>query len=81
IALLVGLGAMLGSLVESSGGARILTDKMVSIFGERRAPFALGIASLIMGFPIFFDAGLIVMLPIVFAVARRLGGNNLVLYG
>lgn len=81
IALLVGLGAMLGSLVESSGGARILADKMVSIFGERRAPFALGIASLIMGFPIFFDAGLIVMLPIVFAVARRLGGNNLVLYG
>lgn len=81
VALLVGLGAMLGSLVESSGGARILADKMVSIFGEKRAPFALGIASLIMGFPIFFDAGLIVMLPIVFAVARRLGGKNLLLYG
>ncbi|MEB3766551.1 GntP family permease [Acinetobacter sp. MD2] len=81
VALLVGLGAMLGSLVESSGGARILADKMVSIFGEKRAPFALGVASLIMGFPIFFDAGLIVMLPIVFAVARRLGGQNLLLYG
>ncbi|KQQ08738.1 GntP family permease [Rathayibacter sp. Leaf296] len=81
VALLVGLGAMLGSLVESSGGARVLADKMVSIFGEKRAPFALGVASLIVGFPIFFDAGLIVMLPIVFAVARRLGGKNLLLYG
>ena len=81
VALLVGLGAMLGRLIESSGGAKVLADKMVSVFGEKRAPFALGIASLLMGFPIFFDAGLIVMLPIVFAVARRMGGKNLLLYG
>ncbi|WP_432564664.1 GntP family permease [Kineococcus sp. SYSU DK003] len=81
VALLVGLGAMLGRLVESSGGARVLADKMIEVFGEKRAPFALGIASLIMGFPIFFDAGLIVMLPIVFAVARRMGGRSLLLYG
>lgn len=74
VALLVGLGAMLGKLVEHSGGARILADRMIELFGEQRAPFALGIASLLMGFPIFFDAGLIVMLPIIFAVARRLGG-------
>lgn len=77
VALLVGLGAMLGKLVEHSGGAKVLADKLVDTFGEKRAPFALGLASLIMGFPIFFDAGLIVMLPIVFAVARRLGNNVL----
>ncbi|QNE42624.1 GntP family permease [Frigoribacterium sp. NBH87] len=81
VALLVGLGAMLGRLVESSGGARVLADRMVDVFGEKRAPFALGLASLIMGFPIFFDAGLIVMLPIVFAVARRMGGKSMLLYG
>jgi len=74
VALLVGFGAMLGKLVEHSGGAQVLAERMVSLFGEARAPFALGIASLIMGFPIFFDAGLIVMLPIIFAVAKRLGG-------
>lgn len=74
VALLVGLGAMLGKLVEYSGGARVLADRMIALFGEKRAPFALGVASLLMGFPIFFDAGLIVMLPIIFAVARRLGG-------
>ncbi|OHV08409.1 GntP family permease [Kushneria phosphatilytica] len=74
VALLVGLGAMLGKLVEYSGGAGVLADRMISIFGEKRAPFALGVASLFMGFPIFFDAGLIVMLPVIFAVAKRLGG-------
>ncbi|GAA1646275.1 GntP family permease [Georgenia ruanii] len=81
VALLIGLGAMLGKMVEYSGGAKVLADKMVDVFGEQRAPFALGLASLIMGFPIFFDAGLIVMLPIIFAVARRMGGDNVLLYG
>ncbi|NUQ89576.1 MAG: GntP family permease [Glycomyces artemisiae] len=77
VALLVGLGAMLGRLVEVSGGAKALTDMLIAKFGEDRAPLALGVASLIFGFPIFFDAGLVVMLPIIFAVARRLGGGVL----
>ena len=72
VALLVGLGAMLGRLVETSGGAQSLADALIRMFGEKRAPFALGVASLIFGFPIFFDAGLVVMLPIVFATARRM---------
>ncbi|WAC27483.1 GntP family permease [Ancylobacter sp. SL191] len=80
VALLVGLGAMLGRLLEVSGGAQALADDLVNRFGEKRAPLALGIASLIFGFPIFFDAGLVVMLPVVFTVARRLGGG-LLLYG
>jgi GntP family gluconate:H+ symporter len=80
VALLVALGAMLGRLVETSGGAQTLADFLIRKFGEKRAPFALGLASLIFGFPIFFDAGLVVMLPIVFAVGRRLGGS-LLLYG
>ncbi|GGC08145.1 GntP family permease [Cellulomonas carbonis] len=80
VALLVGLGAMLGRMVETSGGAKVMADSMVRRFGEDRAPLALGVASLLFGFPIFFDAGLVVMLPIVFAVARRVGGSML-LYG
>ncbi|GAA1366389.1 GntP family permease [Arthrobacter rhombi] len=80
VALLVGLGAMLGRIVETSGGAKVLADYLIHVFGEKRAPFALGVASLIFGFPIFFDAGLVVMLPVVFAVGRRLGGGVL-LYG
>src|SRR5690554_4427031 len=55
VALLVGLGAMLGRMVETSGGAKVMADTLIAKFGEKRAPFALGVASLIFGFPIFFD--------------------------
>jgi len=81
VALLIGLGAILGKLIESSGGAKAVADLMVRTFGEKHAALALGVTSLLLGFPIFFDAGLVVMLPIIFAVARRLGGNNLLLFG
>lgn len=80
VALLVGLGAMLGRLVETSGGAQSLADALIGLFGEKRAPLALGVTSLIFGFPIFFDAGLMVMLPIIFATARRMKAPVL-LYG
>ncbi len=77
VALLVGLGAMIGRLLEVTGGAQVLADTLIARFGEKRAPLALGVASLLFGFPIFFDAGLVVMLPIIFSVARRFGGSVL----
>jgi GntP family gluconate:H+ symporter len=77
VALLVGFGVMLGRLLEVSGGAQILADTMIARFGEKRAPFALGVASLLFGFPIFFDAGLVVFLPIILSVATRFGGSLL----
>ncbi|OPX09923.1 GntP family permease [Mycobacterium sp. AT1] len=75
VALLVGFGAVLGRLVEMTGGAQTLADKMLDKFGEKRAPLALAVASLFYAFPIFLDAGFIVMLPIIYTVARRLGGS------
>lgn len=75
VALLVGFGAVLGRLVEVSGGAQVLADKMLDTFGEHRAPLALGVASMLYAFPIFLDAGFIVMLPIIYTVARRLQGG------
>ena len=77
VALLVGLGAMIGRLLEITGGAKVLADTLINKFGEEKAPFALGIAALLFGFPIFFDAGLVVMLPIVFSVAKQFGGSLL----
>jgi GntP family gluconate:H+ symporter len=77
VALLVGFGVMLGRLLEITGGAQVLADTLISRFGEKRAPLALGVAALIFGFPIFFDAGLVVFLPIIFTVARRFGGSLL----
>ena len=77
VALLVGLGAMIGRILEMTGGAKVLADTLINRFGSHRAPFALGVASLLFGFPIFFDAGLIVMLPIIFSVAKQFGGSVL----
>lgn len=77
VALLVALGVMLGRLLEVTGGARVLAETLVNRFGEQRAPLALGVASLIFAFPIFFDAGLVVFLPIILTVARRFGGSVL----
>lgn len=80
VALLVGFGVMLGRLLEVTGGAQVLADTLIARFGEKRAPFALGVAALLFGFPIFFDAGLVVFLPIIMTVARRFGGS-LLFYG
>ncbi|QIR85384.1 GntP family permease [Paracoccus sp. AK26] len=77
VALLVGFGAMIGRLLEVTGGAQVLADRLIAGFGEKRAPLALGVTSLLFGFPIFFDAGLVVMLPIIFSVALRFGGSVL----
>lgn len=77
VALLVGLGAMIGKILEETGGAQKVADTLIGRFGERRAPLALGIASLLFGFPVFFDAGLVVMMPVIFSVARRFGGSLL----
>lgn len=77
VALLVALGVMVGRLLEITGGAQVLADTLINRFGAKRAPLALGIAALIFGFPIFFDAGLVVFLPIIYTVARRFGGSVL----
>lgn len=77
VGLLVGLGAMVGRLLEVTGGADVLATTLVNRFGARRAPLALGVASLIFGFPIFLDAAFVVFVPIIFTVATRFGGSVL----
>ncbi len=75
VALLVALGAMIGRVLEVSGGAKVIADTLIGRFGKQRAPFALGVTSLLFGFPIFFDASLVVMMPIIFSVAKRFGAS------
>lgn len=78
VALIVGLGAMLGKIIEKSNGADVLASWLLEKFGEKRAAFALGATGFIFGIPVFVDVGFIVLIPIIFSVARRLGGNMLV---
>lgn len=77
IALLVGLGSMFGSILEISGGAQSLAVTLVSKFGDRKAAWALAITGLVIAMPVFFDAGLIILIPIAFSLAKRTGKSSL----
>ena len=79
VAPIVGLGAMLGKMLEVSGGAQKIADRLLGLFGERRAPLALGVTGLIFGIPVFFDVGVIVLAPVVYAAAKR-GGKGMLYY-
>jgi GntP family gluconate:H+ symporter len=79
IAVIIGLGTVLGAILERSGGADVLTKKLLGVFGERGAPIAMGLLGLIFGIPVFFDIGIFVLAPLVYVAAKR-GGKSLVLY-
>ena len=77
IALLVGLGSMFGAILEMSGGAQTLAVTMVKRFGDEKAAWALGITGLVIAMPVFFDAGLIILIPLAFSLAKRTNRSSL----
>lgn len=77
IALLVGLGSMFGAILEISGGAQSLAVTLVRRFGDRKAAWALAVTGLVIAMPVFFDAGLIILIPIAFSLAKRTGRSSL----
>jgi gluconate:H+ symporter, GntP family len=79
IAPIIGLGTVLGAIMERSGGADVLATRLLRLFGPRGAPLAMGLTGLIMGIPVFFDIGIFVLAPLVYVAAKR-GGRSLVLY-
>ncbi|MFD5103702.1 GntP family permease [Streptomyces albidochromogenes] len=79
VAIIIGLGTMLGAILEVSGGAEVLSSRLLGLFGEKRAPLAMGLTGLIFGIPVFFDVGIFVLAPIVYAAAKR-SGKSILLY-
>ena len=77
IELLVGLGSMFGAILEASGGAQTLAVTMVKKFGDKKAAWALGITGLVIAMPVFFDAGLIILIPLAFSLAKRTKRSSL----
>ncbi len=77
IALLVGLGSMFGAILEISGGAQTLAVTMVKKFGDEKAAWALGVTGLVIAMPVFFDAGLIILIPLAFSLAKRTKRSSL----
>ncbi|MBZ8177565.1 GntP family transporter [Corynebacterium sp. 3HC-13] len=79
VLLVVGLGAILGRLIEVSGGADSLARYFTSLMGSRRIIAAVTTASFILGIPVFFDVGYIILAPIIFGFARTAKLNPLLL--
>ncbi len=71
IALVIGLGTVLGRLLAESGGAKVLADKILKTAGGHKLTWALAALSFLVGLPVFFGVGVMLMVPIVFALAGR----------
>jgi len=72
LALIFGLGAMLGKLIADAGGAQRIAMTLVARFGEKNIQWAVVVASFIIGIALFFEVGLVLLIPIVFAISRQL---------
>ncbi len=70
IATVVGIGAIFGQILESSGGAESLAHFLIGKFGKEKAPYALSTAGFIIAIPVFFDVGFIILVPVLYALAQ-----------
>nr|WP_319271658.1 gluconate:H+ symporter [uncultured Draconibacterium sp.] len=70
VATVVGLGAIFGQMLESSGGAESLAHYLVKKFGKDRASWAMVVTGFIIAIPVFFDVGFIILVPIIYALSR-----------
>jgi GntP family gluconate:H+ symporter len=73
IAIVVGLGTMLGKIMAESGAASRIATTLIDLFGEARVHWAIMIVAFIVGIPMFFQVGFILLIPLVFTIARRTG--------
>ncbi|MFC5745242.1 GntP family permease [Actinomadura rugatobispora] len=70
---LIALGAMFGKLLADSGGADQIVDTIVGRSGPRTLPWAMALVGALIGLPMFFEIGLVLLMPVIFLVARRSG--------
>lgn len=66
---MIGLGSLFGGILEVSGGAQCVAQTLVNKFGEKKAGIALGITGLVVGTTVFFEAGVVILIPLAFLIA------------
>ena len=71
IAVVIGLGTMLGKMLAESGGAEVVARAFIRFFGENRIHWTLVLVSFVVGLPVFFAVGLVLLVPILFALAKE----------
>ncbi|GBQ63174.1 gluconate permease [Ameyamaea chiangmaiensis NBRC 103196] len=73
IATVIALGTMLGKMLAESGGADQIALTITRIAGEKRISWAMMIIGLLIGLPVFFEVGFVLLIPLVFTLAKRTG--------
>lgn len=71
VATVVGIGAIFGQVLESSGGTEAIARSLIRRFGEKYAPWSLSIAGFLVAIPVFFDVGFILLVPIIYVLSRE----------
>jgi gluconate:H+ symporter, GntP family len=71
IAIVLGLGTMLGKLMEESGGAERVARTLINAFGVNRVHWAMMFVGFIVGIPVFFQVGFVLLIPLVFTIAKE----------
>lgn len=80
VATVVGLGAIFGQLLEHSGGAEAVAQKMLRRFGTKNASWAMMITGFFVAIPVFFDVAFIILIPLIYALGSDTG-KSLLYYG
>ncbi|HEX2528972.1 MAG TPA: SLC13 family permease [Geminicoccus sp.] len=80
VAIVVGLGAMFGQMLEVSGGAQRLATTLVAKFGQDRVPWALGLTGFLVSIPVFFDVALVILVSVIYELTRN-GKRPILYYG
>ncbi|PRY90688.1 gluconate:H+ symporter [Mongoliibacter ruber] len=73
IALIIVFGAMLGKLIEVSGAAQVLTDRLVEAFGLKNIQYAILLTGFLVGLPMMYNASFLVMIPLIYTLCVRTG--------
>ncbi|WP_367387845.1 GntP family permease [Lewinella sp. LCG006] len=77
VATIVGLGAILGAVLEHSGGSQALARFLLASLGEKRASLAFVLTGFLVAIPVFFDVAFVLLVPLVYALGRRTGRSLL----
>jgi len=73
VAVIIALGAMIGRLIELSGGAQVLANRLIERFGDKRVPLAMVCTAFGVGIPVFFEVGVMMLMPLLYGLARTRG--------
>jgi GntP family gluconate:H+ symporter len=73
VAMVIGLGTVIGKLLAESGGSAVVSNALIRAMGERRLDWAMMLSGFVIGLPVFFQVGLVLLAPVLFTVVQQTG--------